>query len=58
MKPCLKVAFRPSSEHAEDDSVEGLELIAQALRDKLEGDFKLHNHLFHGFDAMRGKVIE
>jgi hypothetical protein len=58
MKLCLKVVFRLSSQHAEDGSVEGLELIAQALRDKSEGDFKLYSRLFHSSVAMRGKVIE
>jgi hypothetical protein len=58
MKSCVKDAFRESFQYAEDKSVEGLELISQALRDKMESDSKFRNGPFHGFSAMGGMAIE
>jgi hypothetical protein len=58
MKSCVKEAFRLSFQHAEDSSVEGLELMSHAWRDEMEGDSMFRGRLFHGFSAMRGIAIE
>jgi hypothetical protein len=50
--------FRMSFRHAGASSVEGLELIRQVWRDKMDGDSKFRSRLFHGFSAMRGRPNE
>jgi hypothetical protein len=51
-------AFRLRFQRVEDSWVNGLELISQSSRDKMEGDSKFSSRLFHGFSAMRGIAIE
>jgi hypothetical protein len=58
MKACVKDAFLLSFQHAEDSSVEGLELISQAWRGKMDGDSKVRSRLFHCFSVMCGIAIE
>jgi hypothetical protein len=58
MKAGVKEAFRLSFQHVEHSSVEGLEFISQAWRDKMEGDSKFRSRLSHRFSAISGIAIE
>jgi hypothetical protein len=53
----MKQAFRLSFENPEDGSVERLEFISQAWRDKMERDSESCGCLFHGVSAICGTTI-